>query len=153
MPVANEPALNVGLVISPIPDLEPSLTGVVPSEPPESVVESSWTSSLLPISRDRLQPPFNSGGEVDALDYLLEIGFCAEYGSSCPVLSRWQQNLGMKVHGEPAETDIATLLQTIEELNSLIPHLNLEITDKNPNLNIHFAQVQFYLSRSIIYFS
>ena len=67
---------------------------------------------------------------MDALDYLLESEFYAEYGSSSPVMSRWQQDLRIKVHGEPTETDIATLLQAIEELNFLIPHLNLEITDK-----------------------
>jgi len=52
----------------------------------------------------------------------------------------------MKVYGEPAETDIATLLQAIEELNSLMPHLNLEITDKHPNLNIHFLPKARFIS-------
>lgn len=75
---------------------------------------------------------------MDAVDYLAEIGFGSEFGSSSPVLHRWQESVRIKVHGQPTDTDMSTLIQVVRELDSLIPDLRLEITDADSNVDIHF---------------
>ncbi|HEU0022675.1 MAG TPA: DUF2927 domain-containing protein [Dehalococcoidia bacterium] len=81
-----------------------------------------------------------------AVDYLSEIGFGSEYGSSPPVLHRWQEDLRIQVHGQPTEIDLASLLQVTRELNALIPGLTLAISDEVPNVDIHFLPESSFTS-------
>ncbi len=43
-----------------------------------------------------------SGGRAEAMDYLSQIGFGMEYGSTAPVLHKWKQDVTIKVHGWPS---------------------------------------------------
>ena len=151
-PGVNQARVKVGPeTTSPSPAPELSPTEVLPLDPvtddsvldgvesEEPVLEPATESALIPVSRQEPQPLTNLG-EVgaDALEYLSEIGFGAEYGSSSPVLHRWQEDVRIKVHGDPTATDMATLRQVAQELDSLIPDLTLQITDEDPNVDIHF---------------
>lgn len=149
--VANESRVDVGPTDRPSLAVGPSSTEVatpdtaikdgVPdgSEPVDAALEPATAVFLIPVSRPEAQALTNTrevGG--DAVDYLSEIGFGSEFGASSPVLHRWREDLRIKVHGEPTETDLATLRQVAQELNSLIPDLMLEISDVDPNVDIHF---------------
>jgi hypothetical protein len=164
IPLANEPGINVGPIVSPSPELGLSPTegrtavravkDDVPAED-ETVPEGSMpvtatsrvpvssrrpVSSRIPVSRLETRSPENAAEfGIEAVDYLSEIGFGSEYGTSSPVLHRWQQDLRIQVHGQPTETDMATLLQVTEELDSLIPHLTLEISSVDPNVDVYFV--------------
>lgn len=163
IPPANEPGINVGPMADPSPELGLSLTESLTSEgktsdgavkygvpvEDEPVPEGPMpvtasprvpASSRIPVSR--LETPFPKNAVefgIEAVDYLSEIGFGSEYGTSSPVLHRWQQDLRIQVHGQPTETDMATLLQVTQELDSLIPHLTLEITRVDPNVDVYFV--------------
>jgi hypothetical protein len=159
IPVANQPGVNVGpnLGRSPAEGLSPTQgmafdPGVKDDIPVglETVPAGSVpvpAFSRTPTSRLESQPLTHTGEfGVETVEYLSEIGFGSEYGTSSPVLHRWQQDLRIQVHGKPTETDLATLLQVTQELDSLIPHLSLEITSVDPNIDIHFVPESSFTS-------
>ncbi|MDA0734816.1 MAG: DUF2927 domain-containing protein [Chloroflexi bacterium] len=131
-------------VLSPEPVIHDGVPASV--EPEQTVLGPSEASALLPVFRQETQPLTNlEDFGVDAVDYLAQIGFGAEYGSSSAVLHRWEDDVRIKVHGEPTEADLATLRQVAQELDSLIPDLTLQImrsdaplTDEDPNVDVHF---------------
>jgi hypothetical protein len=104
-------------------------------------LEAPPAAALAPVSVTGPESQFSihtAAFSVEAVDYLSEIGFGSEYGTSSPLLHRWQQDIRIQVHGKPTATDMATLRQVTRELNSLIPDLTLTITNEDPNVDIHF---------------
>ena len=77
--------------------------------------------------------------EAGAMEYLSEIGFGVEYGSSAPVLHKWTQDVRIKVHGSPTEEDRQTLEQVVSELNSMVGEIDLELVDDAANLEVYFS--------------
>ncbi len=80
-----------------------------------------------------------SGGRAEAMDYLSQIGFGVEYGSTAPVLHKWKQDVTIKVHGWPTDADLQTLEQVVSELNSMLVEIDLELVDKAANLEVYFS--------------
>lgn len=80
-----------------------------------------------------------------AIDYLSEIGFGAEYGSSAPVLHRWANDVRIKIHGSPTNADINALSQVVDELNQLVSGITLSVTDGESEIEMYFApESHFY---------
>jgi hypothetical protein len=76
---------------------------------------------------------------TEAIDYLSEIGFGVEYGSSDPVLHRWAHDIRIKVYGAPTAADINALNQVVAELNQLINGLTLSVTQGESEIEIYFV--------------
>ncbi len=87
----------------------------------------------------RGKPPPVSNDDAMALNYLTEVGFGDEYGSSPPVLHKWTKDVGIGIQGTPTSADVATVNQVVAELNSLLSGLELELTDEVADIEIHFA--------------
>ncbi len=87
----------------------------------------------------RGKPPPESKDEAMALNYLSEVGFGDEYGSSPPVLHKWTKDVGIGIQGTPTPADVATVNQVVAELNYLLAGLELELTDGVADIEIHFA--------------
>jgi len=76
--------------------------------------------------------------QAGAMEYLSDIGFGVEYGSTAPVLHKWMQDVRIKVHGSPTEADLQTLEQVVSELNPMVGEINLELVDQAANLEVYF---------------
>lgn len=74
----------------------------------------------------------------EEVDYFLEIALGAEYGSSENTIKKWTQDIKLKVHGTPTESDRQTLDTVISELNDIIGSIQLSIVDQGANVDIHF---------------
>ena len=75
----------------------------------------------------------------EAIDYLSEVGFGAEYGSSSSVLHKWTEDVNLRILGSPTAADIATLTQVVAELNGLIGGIKLTLNGGPADLEVHFA--------------
>lgn len=100
-------------------------------------VAQSVPSSQPSPQPSRIQP---NGAEME---YFLEIALGAEFtsaGSKAPKIRKWQGDVRVQVKGTPTEVDSATVYQVIQELNELTQgKISLKLSDKNPNIIIHFA--------------
>ena len=74
-----------------------------------------------------------------AMEYLSEIGFGVEYGSTAPVLHQWIQDVKIRIHGSPTEADLQVVELVMLDLNSLIEGINLELVNEGANLEVYFA--------------
>jgi hypothetical protein len=89
----------------------------------------------------RIEPPPSSleTYSQSEIDYFLEIALGSEFGSANSVVKKWQEDIRIGVHGSPTAEDMRTLNAVVNELNDLIDGISLEITDRNSNIDIHFA--------------
>ena len=77
--------------------------------------------------------------EARAMAYFAEIGFGAEYASVDEVLHKWQQEVRIKIHGEPTKADLETLEQVVGELNDLLGGVGLILTQEAANVDLYFS--------------
>ena len=75
----------------------------------------------------------------EAIDYLTEVGFGVEYGSSSTVLHKWTEDVNLRIYGSPTPADVAVLTQVVSELNELISGIELTLNDGPADLEVHFA--------------
>lgn len=86
----------------------------------------------------------DTGPEIDGytgeeIDYFAEVAFGAEFGGASARLRKWRQSIRIKTHGDPTAEDEATLTEVVEELDDLIDVVQLELTDNDADIDIHFA--------------
>jgi hypothetical protein len=91
-------------------------------------------------STARIEPPRQTYSD-EQIDYFLEIALGSEFGSGSAVIKKWEQDVRIRVHGNPTAEDRNTLEDVVAELNDLVSPsgIRLVITDRNPNVDIHFA--------------
>ncbi|MCU0548095.1 MAG: DUF2927 domain-containing protein [Leptolyngbya sp. Prado105] len=75
------------------------------------------------------------------IDYFMEIAMGAEYNQeSAPRIRKWSGEIRIQVLGRPTSADRTTLQTVIREINELTRgSIRMQITNRNPNLTIHFA--------------
>jgi hypothetical protein len=73
------------------------------------------------------------------MDYFFEIALGAEFGDSVPVIKKWDDDIHIKIHGEPTEDDINSIKKIVNELNDLLGVVNVRIVDENENVSITFS--------------
>ena len=106
----------------------PALRAVSIEEPASG--EPTSGDSVLPVSAPAERSP--------TLEYLSEVSFGVEFGSSDPVLRRWQDDLKIRLHGNPTAEDISTLQDVTRELSVLLPETSLEIVNDAGNVDLYF---------------
>ena len=112
--------------------VEPPSTGYLSFEPPSVEARGS------PIKF--VGPAFGQ----EAIDYLAEVGFGVEYGSSSTVLHKWTEDVNLRIYGSPTPADVATLTQVVSELNELIQGIELTLNDGPADLEVYFVpEAQF----------
>lgn len=104
---------------------------LLPSEPSSVEPSSGEPSSVGPRgSRIRFNGKFAGPAYgQEAIDYLTEVGFGVEYGSSSTVLHKWTEDVNLRVYGSPTPTDVAILTQVVAELTELIRGIVLTVND------------------------
>ncbi len=95
---------------------------------------AAYFQSAAPVSLDN-----EFDRQAGAMEYLSEIGFGAEYGSTTPVLHKWTQDVRIKVYGSPTEVDLQTLERVVSELNPMVGEIKLELVDEMANVEVHFS--------------
>ena len=75
----------------------------------------------------------------EAIDYLAEVGFGVESGSSSTVLHKWTEDVNLRIYGTPTPADVATLTQVVTELNELIQGIELTLNDGPTDLEGYFV--------------
>ncbi len=55
-----------------------------------------------------------------ALNYFSEVAFTGEFSETVPMIRKWEDDIRIRVHGNPSQADITTLNQVVEELNGLL---------------------------------
>ena len=110
-----------------LPSIEP------PSVEPISVEPPSVEDRGSPVKF--VAPPYGR----EAIDYLTEVGFGAEYGSTSTVLHKWTEDVNLRIYGSPTPTDVASLTQVVSELNELISGIELTLNDGPADLEVHFV--------------
>ena len=86
---------------------------------------------------------------IETINYFFEIAFGAEYdceGECASVIHKWNNDLRIKVSGEPTPEDLETLQQVIVELNDLLTAISFEIVDSQENVEIFFIPISEFES-------
>ena len=73
-----------------------------------------------------------------AVEYLSQVGFGSEYGSTAPVLHKWTRDIKLRVLGSPTPADLESLREIVADLNSLINGIKLTLVEDSADLNIYF---------------
>lgn len=75
----------------------------------------------------------------------------AEYGNAPPLVSKWKEDLKIKINGNPSSKDKEILNQVINELNYLLEgKIKIYLVDTNQNVDINFVPLSdFYLCNAV----
>ncbi|WP_063800859.1 DUF2927 domain-containing protein [Mastigocoleus testarum] len=77
----------------------------------------------------------------EEINYFLEIALGAEFSAGSNLIRKWDRDLRIKIIGSPTPEDLNTLKSVINEINSLVSGIKLNIVDNKPNVKIHFVPV------------
>ena len=77
--------------------------------------------------------------EPKVIDYFIEVALGAEFGDSVPVIKKWNNDIRIKINGEPTEADMQTINDIVNDLNELLYGIKVKIVEKNENVNIAFS--------------
>lgn len=75
----------------------------------------------------------------EEIEYFTEIVLGAEFGDETPVIKKWNDNIRIKVNGEPTVADLQTITNIIDDFNELISGIKIKQVDKKENLTITFS--------------
>jgi hypothetical protein len=91
------------------------------------------------------------------MNYFIEVALKSEYADSEPTIKKWDRDINIKVLGSPTPEDLKTLQTVIDELNTLISGIRLQVVAQagasiqdissnkphvfgnNPNVEIYFV--------------
>lgn len=116
------------------------------SASPASFHQAAVEQSLSPRSYTTAQ-----------INYFLEVALKSEYANSEPTIKKWDRDINIKVIGSPTPEDLNTLQTVIDELNTLVSGIRLQVVSQagdssqdissnksralgnNPNVEIYFV--------------
>ncbi len=75
----------------------------------------------------------------EEIEYFTEIVLGAEFGDEIPVIKKWNDNIRIKINGEPTVADLQTITNIIDEFNELISGIKIKLVEKKENLTITFS--------------
>lgn len=75
------------------------------------------------------------------IEYFEEIAFETEWDGDMPI-RKWVDPIRVKVYGEPTESDLEALNQTIEDIQNIVPHLDIEIVESDENVEIYYVPIR-----------
>jgi len=117
-----------------------------PSEEPKRPEQSKPAKNNQDTQRKTSQEPKRNGTAnptknytQEQIDYFLEITLGAEFGESDPRIRKWTEDLKIKIMGSPTVEDRRTLNKVVNEVNSIVDGIRLEIGEENPNTEIYFV--------------
>lgn len=94
---------------------------------------SSAIASLHQAAAERLSSTRSYTGEQ--INYFLEVALKSEYGDSEPTIKKWDGDINITVFGSPTPEDLRTLQVVIDELNTLVSGIRLQLIIKNLRKN------------------
>ena len=75
----------------------------------------------------------------EEIEYFAEVALGTEFGTASQRIRKWAGDVRIDVRGNPTEADEAALNQILNDLNTLIPDIEVRLDDNNPTTTIHFA--------------
>jgi hypothetical protein len=89
----------------------------------------------------------------DEISYFKEIAFGSEFGGKTDKIRKWQDDINVKVKGQPTEEDMECLSQVVSELNDLIDSLEIGIIEEEtelllPNMEVYFIPHREFLNHA-----
>lgn len=101
---------------------------------------SSAIASLHQAAAEELSSTRSYTGEQ--INYFLEVALKSEYGDSEPTIKKWDGDINITVFGSPTPEDLRTLQVVIDELNTLVSRIRLQVISTTSHKN------QFFLHRN-----
>jgi hypothetical protein len=87
---------------------------------------SSAIASFHQAAMEELSSTRSYTGEQ--INYFLEVALNSEYGDSKPTIKKWDSDINITVFGSPTPEDLRTLQVVIDELNTLVSGIRLQIS-------------------------
>ena len=75
----------------------------------------------------------------EEINYFTEIALGAEFGDSVPVIKKWNDDIRIKIEGQPTEADLFAINEIVSDLNDIVDELKIIIVTKNENIVITFS--------------
>lgn len=109
---------------------------VIQSNPQSNLQSSSLPSrssvsipaqAAKAIAPPSITPPSFSQTQID---YFLDIAMGSEYGNASPHIRKWATDLRINIHGTPSSQDMTSIEAVVDELNTLIDPIEIEILDR-----------------------
>lgn len=95
----------------------------------------TFTIIFFSCSTQNNSAPFS----LEDINYFTEIALGAEFGDEVPVIKKWEDNIRIKIDGEPTEADLQTLINIVDDLNQLINNVKIKIVNNKENVKITFS--------------
>lgn len=77
---------------------------------------------------------------TEEIEYFLEIALGTEFGTSEPLIRKWEEPIYIEIFGEPTPADLPTLDHIISELNLLLDGaIHLGVVNSGGNFKIYFG--------------
>ena len=89
---------------------------------------SEKAESLSPSDQAHL-PPQPQPSHPAALSYFSEVAFTGEFNNVVPMIRKWEEDVRIRVHGQPRAADLQTLNRVVAELNGLIDGVEIGFVD------------------------
>lgn len=114
---------------------------------------SSAIASLHQSAAEELSSTRSYTGEQ--INYFLEVALKSEYGDSEPTIKKWDGDINITVFGSPTPEDLRTLQLVIDELNTLVSRIRLQVISttshknqfilhRNPQSRSHNSNLEIY---------
>ena len=94
---------------------------------------SSAIASLHQAAVEELS--FTKSYTEEQINYFLEVALNSEYGDSEPTIKKWDKDINITVFGSPTPEDLRTLQGVIDELNTLVSGIRLQLHSTNNSIN------------------
>ena len=105
--------------------------GTEPEAPePES---ETVTTPYLP------SPTLLSPYSPEAIDYFLDIALGAEYGNLSEEIRKWDDDIRIRVSGDPTDEDMQALRQVVKEINELQQSVDVSLDRFGANIIVYFV--------------
>lgn len=124
----------------------PNTTAVSAPLPARRALQNPIRRSLSPLRRAneserqaRLNPLTPATVSPEAIAYFLEVAMGTEFGGNEAKIRKWAGNIRIKVNGLPTDEDLKTLQAVMRDINGLTHGVQLQLDDRNPNLEIYFV--------------
>lgn len=83
-------------------------------------------------------------------EYFFEIALGTEFGGGADRINKWNGPIRVSMTGQAEETDRSALMQVLEDLNAIVPHLDIRMGEQAPNLFIQIIPHKAFIRHTYL---